>query len=77
MNEFMRSNPPESLQKPMCGPTNPIRTELTDGSEVEVPVQAEQPNISVTEVGEVICPACGKKCKSDFGLKAHMRSHKE
>jgi hypothetical protein len=23
------------------------------------------------------CPECGKVCKSDFGLKAHQRSHKE
>jgi hypothetical protein len=25
----------------------------------------------------ITCPECGRICKSDFGLKAHMRSHKE
>jgi len=25
---------------------------------------------------EPTCPICGRTCKSEFGLKAHMRSHK-
>lgn len=25
----------------------------------------------------VSCPTCGKECANDFGLRAHMRSHKE
>lgn len=32
---------------------------------------------SMTEpkAGEFICPVCQKPCKSEFGLKSHMRSH--
>uniref|UniRef100_A0A6H1ZFH4 C2H2-type domain-containing protein n=1 Tax=viral metagenome TaxID=1070528 RepID=A0A6H1ZFH4_9ZZZZ len=29
-----------------------------------------------SEVTSVACDQCGKICKSDFGLKAHLRSHK-
>ena len=25
---------------------------------------------------EPTCPICGRTCKSEFGLKAHLRSHK-
>ena len=27
------------------------------------------------ETGEYVCPVCQKTCKSEFGLKSHMRSH--
>jgi hypothetical protein len=30
-----------------------------------------------TTPGEYVCPVCQKKCKSEFGLKSHMRSHEE
>jgi hypothetical protein len=30
---------------------------------------------AATEAGEFICPVCQKKCKSEFGLKSHLRSH--
>lgn len=33
------------------------------------------PPQSAEDKEEVICPVCGKECKSDFGLKAHMRKH--
>jgi hypothetical protein len=31
----------------------------------------------VSDGPAVTCPTCGKECANDFGLKAHMRSHKE
>uniref|UniRef100_A0A6M3ILZ8 C2H2-type domain-containing protein n=1 Tax=viral metagenome TaxID=1070528 RepID=A0A6M3ILZ8_9ZZZZ len=30
----------------------------------------------VIEENVIACDQCGKICKSDFGLKAHLRSHK-
>lgn len=32
---------------------------------------------SVTDEEPRTCPVCGKLCKSEFGLRSHMRSHKE
>jgi hypothetical protein len=26
--------------------------------------------------GNIKCPVCGRVCKSEYGLKSHMRSHK-
>ena len=28
------------------------------------------------EVTDILCPECGKECKSELGLSAHMRVHK-
>lgn len=77
MTEFLSSTPAQDGPKPMFGPTNPIRSEFTDGSEVVVPTAAETPKASENEAGEAICPICEKVCKSDFGLQSHMRSHKK
>ena len=30
----------------------------------------------VKSTGSLVCPVCGRECKSDFGLKSHMRTHK-
>lgn len=34
------------------------------------------PAASAATDDSVACPVCGKACKSEFGLKAHMKSHK-
>lgn len=33
--------------------------------------------IEPTKPVEPTCPICGRVCKSDFGLRVHMRSHKK
>ena len=45
-------------------------------------VVAEQRVVKETVIPEPaaskpVCGACGQECKSAFGLRAHMRSHKE
>lgn len=35
-----------------------------------------EPVKEVAKQTPLICPSCGRECKSDFGLKSHMRSHK-
>ena len=45
-------------------------------------VVAEQRVVEETVIPEPaaskpVCGACGQECKSAFGLRAHMRSHKE
>ena len=35
------------------------------------------PEPTIKKSDEITCPICGRVCKSQFGLQAHLRSHKE
>jgi hypothetical protein len=66
-------------------PNDIIDAELTIGIEAIASVQAipakeippaETPD-NIAAPDPLACPVCGKVCKNEFGLKGHMRSHKE
>jgi len=60
----------------------PAPVEPEPEPEVEVKVEPEpEPEPEATEstpevVNDLVCPICGRECKSSFGLKSHMRIHK-
>jgi len=38
---------------------------------------AERPDVEAdVESNPLVCPECGKECKSQFGLQSHLRIHK-
>jgi len=47
----------------------------------ELKQRLEEGNVMPTQRDQfedgIICQNCGRKCASEFGLKAHMRSHKK
>ena len=52
---------------------------LPIGQEPEPLPEAPKPVSSpvTTESNPLVCKVCGRECKSEFGLKAHMRVHKK
>lgn len=54
------------------GEKKPVCTDcLTSGRWRELLPEPE-PEVA----NDLVCPVCGKECKSPFGLKSHMRKHK-
>jgi len=47
---------------------------LMEGQE-PTPEAVESMASPIEEVVNIVCPVCGKECKSSFGLKAHQRVH--
>ena len=48
--------------------------------QVEVKVEPKAVVVGEKEVSDaigIVCPICGRPCKSDFGLRSHLRSHKK
>ena len=66
-------------------PSNEYPKALTDAKGMSsnsiIPLPFKKPEDfikeEVKEVDGLTCPECGKSCASQFGLKAHQRSHKK
>jgi len=41
------------------------------------PEAVEDKVTTIPPTDNLICPDCGKECKSEFGLKSHLRVHKK
>ena len=51
--------------------------EETELTVEEVEEATEATTEEVVDSNPLVCPVCGKECKSEAGLKKHMTSHKE
>jgi len=53
--------------------------EVEEPEDVDKPVEFEEPVEIKQEIkdGEISCTVCGKPCKGERGLKAHMRVHED
>ena len=72
-----------------CSPGNPCETgcrgcseelvkeDTDDEMTIEEPTWDEDKKEEALPDGMVACPVCGKLCRGERGLKAHMRAHKD
>ena len=57
------------------GEKKPVCTDcLTSGRWRELLPETTESTAGTTN--DLVCSVCGKECKSAFGLKSHMRTHK-
>ena len=49
--------------------------EEVTGTVQAAPVVEPAPAVNVAAAGPLACPTCGKVCKSQIGLRGHMKSH--
>jgi len=53
-----------------------LQSYLSKGYTLEPPIMDEVAECPTETSTGVTCPQCGKVCKSEFGLKSHIRGHK-
>ncbi len=54
----------------------PAPVEPEPESVVEPEPMPEATESTPEATNDLVCPVCGKECKSALGLKSHMRTHK-